>query len=461
VAFLPQQLQQLDVVGFDGRVLTVGLLLAALTSVLYSVLPAWYATGGKFAANLHGAAPSRLSQGRGRLQSAVIVGELALSVVLLAGSGLLTRSFARMNAVDPGFRPDGLLELQAALPREAFPDSTARAAFWAALVGRARSINGVSDVVPVPFGMLQSSSGWANTAIETDNPAVVPDTQHVIYSLRRVPGRYFGLLGIRVLAGHPFTPADDRGETNAVVIGAGMARKFWPNTNPVGRRLRLYAQGPWKTVEGVVSDVGLIGPSPENRDLQLYMPPDTAAEFTRAAGIMVRLRPGAGESRTLAALRTAVRSVNRNAVVLTARSERSILDDNLASPRFSTTLMDLFGAMAVLLALIGLYGVIAFVVGLRTREIGIRVALGARAGDIARGVLRDGLRLALVGLAVGIAVAVGATRLLSSLLYGVGPTDPVVFGGVALALVLVALGASFIPARRAARVDPMIALRAE
>jgi putative ABC transport system permease protein len=215
------------------------------------------------------------------------------------------------------------------------------------------------------------------------------------------------------------------------------------------------------TVDGVVSDVALVGPSPKNRDLQFYTPPPRGITLAQASGIMVRLDAGVDESRTLATLRGVVKSVDNHALVTEARSERSILDDNLASPRFSTWLMDLFAAMALLLAVIGLYGIVSFAVGQRTREIGVRMALGARASDVSRFVVRDGLRLTVVGLAIGLTISFGATRLLSALLFGVSPTDPIVFFAITGVIIAATLLASYLPARRAARVDPVIALRAE
>ncbi len=456
----PQQLRQLDVVQFDGRVLLFGVALAVLTSLVYSVLPAWHATSARFATLLRSVASTGLSRARSRLQAAVIVGELALSVVLLAGAGLLITSFTRMNVKDPGFAADGLLEMEIVLPAAAFPDSVARTTFWSNLTARAEAAPGVAAAIPVGYSVLQSSSGWSESALEIEGTPASPKDQQFIYSTRRVPGSYFGILGIRVLAGRTFTPDDERGETNSVIIGEGMARKFWPNESAVGRRFRTYGTGPWLTVEGVVSDVGMIGPSPQNRDLQVYYPaPKTALDH--AAGLMVRTRSGANADRTLAALRSLVKSVNARAIIIEARSERSILDDNLASPRFSTTLMVVFAGLALVLAAIGLYGLIAYAVSQRTHEIGVRVALGAGTGDVSRMIIGEGVRLAAAGIVLGLALALAGARLLSALLYRVSPTDPMVFLSIPVVLVATALLASYLPARRAARVDPVIALRAE
>ncbi|HEY5219818.1 MAG TPA: FtsX-like permease family protein, partial [Gemmatimonadaceae bacterium] len=456
----PQQLSQLDVVQFDGRVLLFGIALTVLTSLTYSVLPAWYATSARFATFLRSVASIGRSRSHSRLQSAVIVGELALSVILLVGAGLLMTSFARMNATDPGFAPDGLLEMGISLPAATFPDSVARVTFWSELAARAESTPHIAAVIPVGYGLLQSSSGWSGSALEIEGAPTGPTDKQFIYSTRRIPGSYFGILGIRVLAGRTFTPEDERGETKNVVIGQEMARRFWPNESAVGRRFRTYSTDPWLTVEGVVSDVGLIGPSPVNRDLQVYFPTQRTA-LDQAAGIMVRIQPTADATRMLAALRSLVRSVNPHAVIAEARSERSILDDNLASPRFSTTLMIVFAGLALLLAAVGLYGLVAYAVSQRTHEIGVRVALGAGAGGVSRLIIGEGVRLAVAGVVIGLAAALAATRLLSALLYGVSPTDPLVFLTIPVVLVVTALFATYLPARRAARVDPVIALRAE
>ncbi len=460
VLLRPQQLRQLDVVQFDRRVLLFGIGLAAATSLAYGVLPAWHATGAQFATLLRSVASTGRSRARSRLQSAVIVAELALSVVLLTGAGLLMTSFARMNAKDPGFAADGLLELGVALPSPAFPDSVARAAFWSEFTARADATPGAAAAIPVGYGLLQTSSGWSGSALEIEGSPSGPDDQQFIYSTRRVPGSYFGILGIRVLAGRTFTSADERGSTQNVVIGDGMARRFWPNESAVGRRFRTYHTGPWLTVEGVVSDVGLIGPSPENRDLQVYYPASRAT-LDRAAGLMVRTRAGADANRTLALLRTLVKSVNPHAVLVDARTERSILDDNLASPRFSTTLMGIFAGLALLLGAVGLYGLIAYAVSQRTHEIGVRMALGAGTGSVTGMIMGDGIRLAAGGIVLGLGVSLSAARLLAALLYGVSATDPIVFLSIPVVLAATALLASYLPARRAARVDPVIALRSE
>jgi putative ABC transport system permease protein len=314
--------------------------------------------------------------------------------------------------------------------------------------------------VPVGYDLLQAAGGYNTGTIEVDGGARGDAASEYEMSPRRVPGNYFSTLGVHVLAGRVFSAEDERGQTQNVVIGERMANKFWSGENPVGHRFRLWKDEPWLTVEGVVSDVGLIGPSPEARELQFYYP-QRATTMDRAAGMMVRIRDGTAASTMAATLRNVVYSVNPRAAVIESRSERSILEDNLASPRFTTTLMGLFATAAVLLAAIGLYGLIAYAVGRRTHEIGVRMAMGARGADVSRMVIRDGFRLTMVGLGAGLAAALAAAQLLRSVLFRVQPTDPFVFAAITVTIGLLSLLASYLPARRAARVDPVIALRAE
>ena len=332
--------------------------------------------------------------------------------------------------------------------------------YWKAVLQRTTAMPGVLAAVPVGYDLLQDHGGYNTGTVELDGGS--PEAAGAEYEMspRRVPGSYFATLGIRVLAGRVFSAEDERGETQNVIVGQRMAEKFWPGENPVGGRFRLWKGSAMADREGRRERRGLVGPSPEARELQFYYPQRTTA-LDRAVGMMVRIRKGTATSAMAATLRHLALSVDPRAAVIESRTERSVMDDNLASPRFTTILMGMFAIAAALLAAVGLYGLIAYAVGRRTHEIGVRMAMGARSADVSRMVVRDGLRLTMVGLVLGLAAALATAQLLRSILFRVQPTDPIVFATIALILVALALLASYLPARRAARVDPVIALRAE
>ena len=282
---------------------------------------------------------------------------------------------------------------------------------------------------------------------------------------RFVPADYFRLLGASLVAGRAFSADEERGKgADVAVIGQGLAHRLWPNGQVIGQRFRLSEKEPWLTVIGVVADIGLVGTDLERKKLQVYQPagaePAMAAQFG-APGLIARAQPGMTEAQLLAALERVVRSVDPAVAVNNARTESDVLGGGVAEPRFDSALLGAFSVLAMLLAAVGLYGVIAYAVAQRTHEIGVRIALGATTGDIARWVMGDGMRLAVLGLIVGMAGALAGTRLLANLLYGVSPADPVVFLTIPVVLVAATILASYLPARRAMRVDPVIALRAE
>ncbi len=462
VATRPAALPELAAMRLDPRVLAYGLALIALTSLGYGVLPALHATGSRVADTLRSGGRIGRSRARRHAQAIVVVGEIALSLVLLVGAGLLTHSFARMMAINPGFQPAGLVEIGTFLPRDRYADSTSRANFWSTAVTRARALPGVEAAVPATGGMLQEYYGFGTGKLQVEEGPHAPAPVEITYSQRPVPGQYFRVMGIRLRAGRGFSPEDERGQTQNVIIDQSLAEKLWPGQSAIGKHYRPYYPAhpqSWKRVEGVVSDVGLVG-LPGVVSMQAYTP-TRSNQLADAMGIMVRVRPGTDESRTIAALRGILHSIDPKLSPPTAISESSLLYTTVAIPRFSTTLLGVFAALALLLAAIGLYGVVAHAVSQRTHEIGVRIAMGARAADVVRLVIGDGARLAVVGVAIGLVAALAGARLVAGLLYEVSPIDPLVFVAIPLSLVVVALLASYLPARRAARVDPVIALRAE
>jgi putative ABC transport system permease protein len=462
VALRPVVIPQVQIVTLDGRVLAFAAGLVLLTTVLYGIVPAWHATGGRLSDALHGVAKVGGWRRRRGLQSFVVVIEVSMSLLLLAGAGLLARSLVNMLAINPGFQASGLLEVTSWAARVRYPDSTARAAYWSSVIARVRAVPGVQGVAPAEVGMLQSVYGLASGKVEVSDGPHATAPVEVMFASRRVPGDYFRILGIHLIAGRTFTPEDEAGQTHAMIVDSSFAQRLWPGESAIGKQFRMYAPSyhlPWNTVRAVVSDVGLVG-LPGIVAIQQYEPARPGG-LSNTAGLLVRVKPGSSGSTVLGLVRGAMQSVDPHVPVTTATTESALLDQALATPRFSTTLIGAFAVLALLLAAVGLYGVVAHGVSLRTHEIGVRIAMGARLQDISTLVLGDGARLALWGVGLGVIGALAAGRLLASLLYGVSPADPVVMVIVPLVLIATALLASYLPARRAARVDPVIALRAE
>ena len=458
----PDVLNQLATVQLDRRVLVFGVAMILCTSLIYGVVPALHTTRSRLAGALRRVSQAgHGSPGGRRLQSAIVVVEVAVACLLLIGAGLPTHSLLKMLAVDPGYEPAGMLEFSV-WPQTRYPDSTSEAGYWNSVLTRVRALPGVTAAVPASGSMLQGNLGTSGGNVETEDGPLGGKPQFLTIASRHVPGDYFRVLGIRMLAGQTFSAQDEQSEPNVEIIDKSMAERLWPGQQAVGKRFRWGNAprfGPWITVKGVVSDVGLVelGGAPP---LQEYKP-SRADNVSRMSGFFVRVSPTTNERVALATVRSVLRSVDPLVPILSANTESEIVDGALAIPRFATSLVGLFAVLALLLAAIGLYGTIAYGVSQRTREIGVRIALGARTGDVSTLILGGGVRLALAGLAIGLIGALASVRLLKGLLYGVSPTDPIVFVAIPVVLIAVSVLASYLPARRAARVDPVIALRAE
>ena len=458
----PEIMGQFATVQLDRRVLAFGVLMVLGTSLIYGVVPAFHTTRSRLAGALRRVSQAgRGSPGGRRLQSAIVVVEVAVASLLLIGAGLPTHSLFKMLAIDPGYAPAGMLEFSV-WPRARYPDSTSEAGYWNSVLTRVRALPGVEAAVPASGSMLQATLGTSGGNVEAEDGPMAGQPRFLTIESRHVPGDYFRVLGIRMLAGQTFSAQDERSETNVEIIDKSLAERLWPGQPAVGKRFRRVNApwfGPWIMVKGVVSDVGLValGGAPPLQEYQ----PTRADNVSRMSGLFVRVSPNTNERVVLATVKSVLRSVDPLVPILSANTESEIVDGALAIPRFATALVGSFAALALLLAAIGLYGTIAYGVSQRTREIGVRIALGAGTGEVSTLILAGGLRLALVGLAIGLAGALGSVRLLRGLLFGISPTDPIVFVAIPVLLIAVAALASYLPARRAARVDPVIALRAE
>ncbi len=473
LAMNPKAVPRAGEIGLDWRVLLFALAVSALTGLAFGLVPAFKAAGadltpvlkeGGRGASAASAASAKRGGGRGlrrlRGRALLVLAEMALALVLLAGAGLLIGSFARLAGVDPGFRPARVLTVQLSLPRPQYKESVRQAAFAEDLLGRAAALPGVRAAGLVSALPLADHSPQILFTVEkrpVASPAQAPHSNYRVVS----PG-YFAAMGIPLRSGRPFTAADREGAPRVILLNETMAKTLFPHENPLGRRLTLGVPEPgeapeWVTVVGVVGDVRHTALKEES-GMEMYWPfaQEPTADFT-----LILAASGGNVGALAAPARQAVQAVDPNLPVFHVRPLSEVVADALAPARLSTVLFGLFAALALALAAVGLYGVMSYAVAERRREIGIRMALGADRAGVFRLVLTQAMGVALLGVVVGLAGSLAATRLLASLLYGVGTADALTFPAVAVLLLAVALLASYLPARRATAVDPLAAIRGE
>jgi predicted permease len=440
----------------DGRVLGAAVLLSLVTGVLLGIVPAWQASrsvpGEVLKDSARGSTGGRSA---GRFRAALLVSEVALSLVLLVGAALLIDSFRRLQKVDAGFRSDDVTTFNLALPAGTYPDIARQARLHEQVIAQLLTIPGVTHAATTS-GLPAANRGFARSPAAVEGRPLPPVNERGIMLRSTVAPGFFGALGIPLRRGRDFTWRDRDDTPNVVIINEAMARKFFPGEDPVGRRLITGIASVPREIVGVVADVRSQGlaeaPQPE-----MYYP----AMQIDAAFQTVFVRSSRPSSSLRAELIAAVHAVDPGLPVTELMSYRQALAEAVADRRLMMALLGAFAGLALVLAGLGIYSVIAYGVAQRTNEFGIRLALGAEPSAVVALVLREGLRLAAIGLGVGLALSFALTRLLQKLLFEVQPTDPLILGGVSLFLTAVAALACLLPARRAMRVDPMIALRAE
>jgi putative ABC transport system permease protein len=455
LALAPDTLPRTGEIAVDGRALAFTLALALLTGVGFGALPAFQASGVRLHDSLKEGGRGATDGGRGRrLRSALVVGEVAIALVLLAGAGLLMRSFSRLQQVSPGFRPEGVVAAQVALPRPKYLNDAQYVAFanrTMSLLAQLPGVQALAVAHSVPF-----------TGHATVRPFAVagrPEPANLPRPLARrdsVSPEFFRVLGVPLLRGRTFE-ARDHVRPRAVIVNELVARRFFPGEDPVGKRISIM-EGPQgeREIVGVVGDLKL-------ESLQDDSVPEIYQPFAVAPDndMLFILRTAAPVPGLPAAIRAAVSSVDPEQPVASIRALSSWVEASLARQRFAATLFAVFAGVALLLAAMGIYAVMAYAVARRTGEIGVRMALGAQAGDVLGLVLRQGGLLVGLGLGAGVAGALLLTRLIEKLLFGVTAHDPPTLLAVVVTLALVAAAACLVPARRAMRVDPMRALRSE
>jgi len=443
-------------IGLDASVFAYALGATLLTGLLFGLAPAVYSWAPDLTRALkEGGRGAAGGPGRSRLQGALVVAEVALALVLLAGAGLLVMSYARLRGEDPGFDADGVLTTQVSLPEAKYPTRQQRLAFFEEALGRVRQLPGVEAagaVSDLPFSHSRTSRSF-----DIDGrPAAEGESRNADY--RVATPDYFRAMGVALLRGRDFDARDSADAQPAVVINEAMARRFFPGEDPLGRRLVYSDDGKEvaREVVGVVADL-------KHDNLAAEKAPEVYVPFAQRPpqGLFLAVRGGRDAGALAAPLRKAIREVDPDQPVYNVATMRQRIDGSVAPQRLNTVLLGLLAAAAAALSATGIFGVVSYAVARRTHEIGVRVALGAQARDVVRLVVGHGMRLAAAGVLLGLAGAFALTRLLSGLLYGVSATDPLVFGGAALLLSSVALFACYLPARRATRVDPMVALRYE
>jgi putative ABC transport system permease protein len=375
-----------------------------------------------------------------------------MAAVVLVGAGLLVNVLARLRAVPLGLTPDNVFTMQISLPGSKYGQQQQRVNFFSQLLDRLRTVPGVVDAAAVEQAPTSISS-W-NLEIMLEGAAA--DTTGSLAEAHAVTPRYFQTMGIPLLQGRDFTELDRGDALLSLIVNEAFARRFWPNENPIGKRFRPGTSNPFGTVVGVVGNV---------RNVSLESEGGPAFYFSHGRigmpGLVAVVRTVAPPETMTAALRAQVSALDVDLPVYNVRAMERLVSNAAGQPRFQTVLLGLFGAVALLLAAVGIYGVMAYAVTQRTHEIGVRMALGAQARDVLRLVVRQGMMLSLVGVAIGLALAFGLTRLLKSLLFGVSVLDPLTFVVAGLLLVSVALLACYVPAWRATKVDPLMALHYE
>jgi predicted permease len=442
-------------ISLDVRVLLFTCTIAVLAGVLFGIAPAIQLSRLNQARALQeGGRAGTDGRVRQALRSALVVAELALALVLLAGAGLFLRSLTQVAQVDPGFRASGVESGFVTLPMARYAAPAKWTAFHRAAIERLGAIPGVTSAaaaIPLPF----TNADWG-ASFRIESQPVAPGDTPPHGANRYVTPEYFATMGIALIRGREFTDEDHADAPRVALVDETLASRYWPNQDPIGQRIGPSSKGPWSTIVGVVHHIHQTDLEAANEGMfyqSLYqIPNQTAAFVVRAAGDPGRLDR---------AIAQAIREVDPSQAVYDMKTMQRRVDESLGTRRFAVTLLVAFAGLAVLLAALGIYGVINYTVARRTAEIGIRVALGANRRDVLGMIMGQGLRLSIAGVLAGAGAALVLARLVENQLFQVRSFDPITFGGVTIVLVAVALLASYLPARRAMRVDPMIALRYE
>jgi putative ABC transport system permease protein len=441
--------------GINVNVLGFTFLVSLLAGCVAGLAPMWYS----MRTNLNEAlkAGGRSDSGKGghrRVRSVLVVAEVALSLVLLIGAGLMVRSFVELVNADLGIKPEHVLAMEISLPRDSYDDNTKQLDFYQQLIGRVETLPGVIKTGAIDIVPFSSSDNSNNFQIVGQAP--VRKGEEPFVGVRVATPAYFDAIGTALRQGRLFGSQDDAKAGGVILVNETFAKKFLPGRQPIGQRLQLGERQETHEIIGVVADV-------KNDDFDEMVDPTSYLPYSQNARRTMNLviRGTLDPTQLVSAVRSEVRALDSTLPVSNAKTVSQMIDERMSPKRLMTYILGVFALSALLLAAIGIYGVMSYAVAQRTQEIGIRMALGARAADVLKLVLKNGMALTLIGVGIGLVGAFALTRLLANLLFQVAPTDKFTFIAVAMSLILVALLACYLPARRATKVDPLVALRYE
>jgi predicted permease len=462
---LPADTPRLAGAHIDWRMLAFTGGLAIVTGFLFGLAPALQSSRTALLGALNSAARGTASSISHRLRSALAISEIALAVLLVVSAGLLMRSFWALSHVDPGFRTTRLLTARIT-PNQVFCNNPSRCiSFYNELLNRLQSVPGVTSAALV--NTLPLGGRVAKRALEIENQVVAPGENGPLFWMDTISPGYISVMNIPIVAGRGFTSADSSANAAVVIVTASTARHFWPGQDAIGRHIRFSSEPQWRTVIGIVPDVrayDLQNSLPDWMNGTVYLPYNEKATLEGGripSDMSIIVQSSLEESRLQDSLRRTVASLGAEIPISELKPMSAVVSESVSSSASTTILFVAFASLALVLGAIGIYGVLAFLVSMRTREFGIRMSLGASPRDVLWLVLRDAAQFCLIGVAIGLLSAFAITRLLSSELYGVSPADPLTFLAAAFVMTLVTLLACYIPTRRAMRVDPMVALRYE
>jgi putative ABC transport system permease protein len=465
----PDGLPRASEIGIDLTSLGVAAAIAVITGVFFSAVPFFRSGKSELTPMLRDSTRGSTSgRERQRVRNTFVVAQVALALILLVGSGLLARSFQRMRAVDPGFKPAGVLTLRLSIPEATYRTTGDIARFYHQLTTRLATVPGVQSVGTVTKLPLSDGGDDHNGTWIEDRPTT-KDELPSIHLTVTASQDYFASMGIPLIEGRSFRDDGTDRPSHEMIVSRSFARQYWPNGSAIGKRVKSGGpDAPWSTIVGVVGDVhdeALTKPAEQTiyQPLVMVIQPQPGAPDSIIADntMSLTIRTSGDAMALFPAVRREVWAMDRNLPLVNVRAMSQVVESAMARTTFTLIMIGAAAGVALLLGAIGIYGVISYMVSLRTREIGVRMALGAQSTEVRRMVVRQGLVLAVIGVGIGLAGALALSRLISSLLYGIAPHDPLTLGVVTVGLLAVAAVASWLPAMRAARIDPIEALRAD
>ena len=455
MALAPDNIPRLNEVGVDARVFGFTLVISLLTGILFGLVPAINASKPDLNEGLKESSKGSTGTAAGkRTRSVLVAVEVALSLVLLIGAGLMIKSFIRLQQMNLGFNTDNLLTMSLTLSESRYPEAHQQVAFFHKTLEQVAALPGVRSTAVTTGLPLTLSLEGSDFRIE-GQPEPESGKEMIIFKRSVSPG-YFGALGTPLIKGREFSDRDEENAPGVVVINQNLARTYLPNEDPIGKRISFDDKQTWKSIVGVITDV-------KQQGLDSVAKPEVYFPYMQvpASSMSLVVRTTSNPLNSVAAVKGQIQTIDRDLPIDDAKTMQQLLAESVSGRRFNMLLLTVFASVALILALVGIYGVMSYTVTQRTHEIGVRVAIGAQPRDVFRMVMGQGMLLAIIGVACGLVGAVALTRLMTSMLFGVEPNDPATFVTIALLLIGVAVIACYIPGRRATKVDPLVALRYE